>query len=63
MHALRLTCPECHMPSMLECQAGGSYHQFTLTLITQVCTCDPFHAWEDVWEQAREVIFEEGGID
>lgn len=26
------------------------------------CACDPFHAWEDVWEEAREVMYE-GGID
>lgn len=58
-----LTCPECREPQMLECRVAGSRDHCTVTLISQGCACDPFHAWEDVWEQAREVVFEQGLYD
>jgi hypothetical protein len=62
-HELRLRCPECHCATALTCQASGTRNQFTVTLISQTCECDPFGAWEDVWEQARELVFEERALD
>ena len=63
MHELRLRCPECGCAKALACQASGTRDQFTLTLLSQTCECDPFGAWEDVWEEARERIFEQGEFD
>jgi hypothetical protein len=63
MSALSLRCPECQAPQALACQAGGTYDHFTLTLISQTCECDPFGAWEELWEQARDIIFEDGSVD
>jgi hypothetical protein len=56
---VRLHCPECQQLS-LECSASGAGRCLTVTLRAQACLCDPFGAWEDVWEEAREVLYEYG---
>jgi hypothetical protein len=60
---LTFQCPECGDPDALECRIKGTPTEFSVSLVAQTCLCDPFHAWEDVWEQARERVFEQGAID
>lgn len=62
-HLLLLQCPECHDPMSLHCQVSGSWDCCLVQLMSQDCLCDPGHAWEDVWEQAREMVFGEGSVD
>jgi hypothetical protein len=53
---MHLRCPECHDAEALACQVEATGHTVTVSLLSQACLCDPFHDWEDVWEQAREAI-------
>ena len=62
MSLITLHCPECHQQS-LHCSVAGPRGALTVTLVTQICECDPYGAWEDVWEEARELVFEAGEID
>jgi hypothetical protein len=62
-HELRLQCPECGDREALECQVSGRGRDLDVTLLSQTCECDPFGAWEDVWEEARERVFEQREID
>jgi hypothetical protein len=59
---VRLQCPECARDT-LECQVSGRGRDLTVTLLAQSCVCDPFHDWEEVWEQARERVYEEQSYD
>lgn len=60
---LWLQCPECHAQDMLGCAVAGTWNDFKVTLVEQVCECDPYGAWEDVWEAARDRVIEEGCLD
>lgn len=62
MAGLRLHCPECQQPS-LDCHIEGQGAQLTVSLLSQECECDPYGAWEDVWEEARERVYEHGELD
>jgi uncharacterized protein YbaR (Trm112 family) len=54
--ALRtLSCPECRQPSLI-CHVVREGDSVDVTLVEQTCTCDPFDAWDDVWEEAREMV-------
>ena len=59
---LTLHCPECH-DLTLECRVEGTGMTLLVFLESQSCLCDPFHAWEDVWEEAREIVYEREEID
>lgn len=59
---ITLHCPECREAS-LDCRVEVSQHALEVFLVSQSCECDPFGAWEDVWEQAREIVLEEGAYD
>ena len=61
-HRLTLHCPVCHAPS-LACAVEGQAWCLAVRLVEQTCTCDPFEAWEDVWEEAREIVVEQGLVD
>jgi hypothetical protein len=60
MAILCLPCPECHRAYAIECEAWGTYDHFEVVLLSQACTCDVAGSWEDVWEQARDVVCEDG---
>jgi len=60
---LWLACPECHQPGMLGCAVAGTRESLEVTLVEQVCVCDPYDAWDDVWEAARECVIEDGCLD
>jgi hypothetical protein len=60
---LLLPCPACHDPVALQCCVEGSPGYFAVSLVAQACDCDPYDAWDDVWEAAREVVYEEGLVD
>ena len=57
-----LHCPECQQES-LQCHVAGIQRCLTVHLLSQACDCDPYHAWEDVWEEARELVFEQQLFD
>lgn len=59
---LTLTCPACGDAS-LSCRVTGTRRFTDITLLAQTCDCDPYGGWEDVWEEAREIIYEGGTID
>lgn len=60
---LWLPCPECYESQMLGCEVAGTREQFEVTLVEQVCLCDPYGAWEDVCEAARDRVCEEYDVD
>ena len=57
---LLLSCPACGAPKALACVAYVTAALLTVSLEAQSCACDPFHQWDEVWEQARERVVEEG---
>lgn len=55
-----LQCPECGRHGALGCWVTISQDgAVEVELLTQRCLCDPSGAWEDVWEQARDLIRED----
>lgn len=60
--AVRLRCPECHDGHALACKITRSGEGVWVTLIHQYCECDPYADWDDVWEQARDLV-QEGELD
>jgi hypothetical protein len=61
-HLLPLHCPECGALS-LHARVVGQAWCLAVELVSQSCECDPFHAWEDVWEEAREMVLEQERVD
>ncbi len=48
-----LCCPVCHARTLTCCVFGYRDAQpLTVELVAQDCGCDPWDAWEEVWEQA-----------
>lgn len=57
MGTISLACPICLLPSVLLCEVRGSVLSCSVEIVGQDCLCDPYECMEDVWEQAREVVF------
>ena len=60
---MRLQCPECRDMTALECQITCVGEGIWVSLLSQTCECDPYHAWEDVWEEARDRVREGDCLD
>ena len=58
---VRLQCPECHKQT-LACAIQHSAGVVDVRILHQTCDCDAYANWDDVWEQAREVVMD-GEVD
>jgi hypothetical protein len=56
---LTMTCPQCHTRGSLDLTVSGTWDCFGIDMLTQSCRCDTEPFWEDLWEQAREMAFQD----
>lgn len=61
-HLCPLHCPICGALS-LTCRIVGQAWCLAVELVSQTCACDVWDAWEDVWEEARDLVREHERID